>query len=65
VIFIVVETWPLEWHAPDLAELEKIAAQHRKDDAKLCITQLPKKMYNEQVVAEVREACEVAQAATE
>jgi len=32
-IFTVLETWPLEWCTPDLAELEKAAAQKKKDDA--------------------------------
>ena len=27
VIFVVMESWPLEWHTLDLAEMEKIIAQ--------------------------------------
>jgi len=37
-IFIVLETWPPKWRTPDFAELEKVAAQKNKDDAKLRIT---------------------------
>lgn len=37
-IFTVLETWPLEWHAPDLTELEKATSQKKKDDAKLRVT---------------------------
>ena len=33
----VMESWPQMWHALDLAEMEKIAAQQRKKDTKLCI----------------------------
>jgi len=34
-IFVVLETWPPEWRAPDLTELEKVIAQKKKDDSKL------------------------------
>ena len=37
-IFTILETWLPEWHAPDLAKLEKVVAQKKKDDSKLCIT---------------------------
>ena len=37
-IFTVLETWPPEWHALDLAELQKASAQKKKDDAKLRVT---------------------------
>ena len=39
VIFTVLETWPPEWHTPDLVELEKTTTQKRKDDTMLCVTQ--------------------------
>lgn len=61
----MLETWPLEWCTPDLANLEKTVAQKRKNDAKLCITQLAEKRHNEKVVAKVRVACEIAQEAAE
>lgn len=38
VIFNVLEAWPPEWHTLDTAEIEKSAAQRKKDKAKLCIT---------------------------
>lgn len=53
-IFTVLETWPPEWCAQNLGELEKAAAQKKKDDAKLCVTQLEEKRQNEKAVAEVR-----------
>lgn len=37
-IFTVLETWPLEWYALDLAELEKATSHKEKDDAELCVT---------------------------
>jgi len=40
MIFTVLETWPLEWCALDMEELEKAIARKKKDDAKLCVTQL-------------------------
>lgn len=60
MIFIVLETWPPKWRAPDLAELEKAVAQKKKDDAKLRITQLAKRRQNEKAAAEVRAVREVA-----
>ena len=64
-IFTALEAWPLEWRAPDLAELEKETTQKKKDDAKLCITQLVEKQRKETIVAEVWVAREAAQKATE
>lgn len=60
VIFMILETWPPKWRAPDLAKLEKGAAQKKKDDAKLCITQLAKRRRNEKAATKVRVAHEVA-----
>jgi len=37
VIFAVMESWPLEWHAPNFETMEKAAAQQRKKDTKLRI----------------------------
>ena len=64
-IFTVLETWAPEWRTPNLAEFEKVEAQKKKDDAKLCITQLAKKRQNEKVAVEVRAMREVAQKVTE
>lgn len=60
MIFIVLETWPPEWRVVGLAELEKVVAQKKKDDAKLRITQLSGRRRNEKVVAKVRAVCEAA-----
>jgi len=46
-------------------ELEKTLAQKRKDDAKVHVTQLAEKKCNKKEAVGVREAREVAQAATE
>lgn len=64
-IFMVLDTWPPRWHAPDLAELEKTIAQKRKDDAKLCVTQLAKRKWKEKSTAKVRVVRKAAQAAME
>ena len=56
----MLESLHPEWHAPDLAELDKIAAQKRKEDAKQCITQQVEKRHNEKVTAKVRVAREAA-----
>lgn len=37
-IFEAIAAWPPEWCTPDLAELEKIAAQQWKKELNLCIT---------------------------
>ena len=37
-IFNVLEAWPPDWCAPDIVEFEKLAAQKKKDDAKLRVT---------------------------
>lgn len=64
-IFIVLETWPPEWCAPDLAELEKVTAQKMKDDAKMCITQLAERRWNEKAAAKLRAVREATQEAVE
>ena len=64
-IFTVLETWPPEWCTLDLAELEKAAAQKRKDEAKLRVTQLAEKRHNKKAAAEVRAVREAGQAAAE
>ncbi len=56
VIFIVLETWPTERCAPDLAEMEKAATQKKKDDAKLHITQLAERRQNKKAATKVRVA---------
>lgn len=62
-IFTVLEIWPPEWHAPDLEELEKMETQKKKDDAKLCITQLAEKRCKEIAAVEVRASQEATQKA--
>ena len=57
-IFIVLETWPSEWYAPDLVELEKAATQKKKDDAKLHVTQLAEKRKKETSATKERAAWE-------
>jgi len=46
-IFYVLEAWQLEWHTPDIAKTKKFVVQKKKDDAKLCITQLAEKQRKE------------------
>lgn len=65
VIFNVLEAWPPEWCAPDIAEIEKSAAQRKKDEAKLCIAQLAENRRKEEVPAEVRVVWDAAQTTTE
>ena len=47
-IFEVMASWYLEWHAPNLVELEKIAAQQRKKETKLRIAKLAERECQEQ-----------------
>ena len=47
VIFNVLETWPSKWHAPDITEIEKLAAQRKKEEAKLRIAKLTEKRRKE------------------
>lgn len=42
-IFTALEKRPSEWHASDLEGMERAAAQQRKKDTKLRITQLDEK----------------------
>lgn len=62
-IFTVLETWPPEWHAPDLGGMEKATAQQRKEDAKLHIMQLAKKRWQEKATAESAAQKKMADAA--
>jgi len=57
-----MESWSLEWSAPDLVEMEKIGAQQRKKETKLCIAQLVERKCQEQEAATQRNAAEVAAA---
>jgi len=61
VIFNVLEVWPLEWHAPNIAEIEKSAVLRNKDEAKLHIAQLEKKRRKEVVAVGVQAARDIAQ----
>ena len=51
VIFAVMESWPPESRAPDLAEMEKVATQQQKKDTKLHLAQLAKRRHQEQEAA--------------
>jgi len=59
-----LETWPSKWHALDLAELEKVATWKKKDDAKLCVTQLAEKRWKKIVAAKEKVVREATQKAT-
>lgn len=67
VIFDVLESWSLEWHAPpsSTVEAEKLVAQRKKDEAKLHMAQLVEKWRNEVVAAKAQEACDAAKATKE
>lgn len=64
-IFNVLEAWPLEWCTPDIAKLDRSAAQKKKDIAKFRIAQLAEKRRKETTVAEVKAVREVTQKAAE
>lgn len=64
-IFTALETWPSQWHAPNLAELEKAASQKKKDNAKLRVTQLAEKGWSETAAVKERAAWEATQKAAE
>jgi len=51
VIFNILETWLLEWHAPDITEIERSVTQRKKDEAKLCIAQFTENRRKEAVQA--------------
>lgn len=53
VIFNILETWSLEWGAPNIIETEKSVAQTKKDEAKLRIAQLTEKRRKDTVAAKV------------
>lgn len=42
-IYEVLATWPPEWHAPDKAILEKMAAQQREKERQQRLNQLAEK----------------------
>jgi len=50
---------------PDLEEQDKVVAQKKKDDAKLCVTQLAEKRWQETTIAKERAAREATQKAME
>lgn len=53
VIFNVLEAWPPKWCAPNIAKMEKLTEQRKKDKAKLHIAQLAEKQRKEAATAEV------------
>ena len=53
-IFSVLESWPPEWHAPNMEEKDRTTAQKQKDATKLRITQLAQQKHNKQAAVEVR-----------
>ena len=59
-IFVIMESWPSEWRAPDLAAMEKIATQQQKKDTKLHIAQLAERRRQEQEVDTQIKAAEAA-----
>jgi len=61
----MIESWPLEWRAPNLVELYRKAAQKRKDEANFHVMQLTKKRHNKKVAAKVRAVRKVEKEATE
>jgi len=61
-IFGVMESWPLEWCALDLAEMEKIATQQQKKDTKLRIAQLAERRCQEEEAATQRKVAEATTA---
>lgn len=67
VIFTVLDSWPLEWHAQasSMVEPYKYAEKRKREEAKLWMAQLAEKRRNEAVKTEVQEACDAAKAATE
>jgi len=42
-IYEVMVAWPLEWRAPDLAVVERMAAQQRKKEIQLRLTKMVKR----------------------
>ena len=65
IIFNVIDTWPPECCAPDIAEIENLVVQRKKDEAKLRIAQLDEKRRKEAVTAKVRALWDAAQKAVE
>jgi len=65
VIFNVLETWLLEWHAPDLVTMDKSATQRKKEEAKLCMVQLAEKRRQKVATTKAQEAREATQTVVE
>lgn len=56
--FEVMVSWSPQWHAPDLAELEKIGAQQRKRETNLRIVKLVERKRQEQEATTQQKASE-------
>ena len=61
VVFVVLDTWPLEWHAPDLVVCNETENQRQKVFGKLLAPQ----KQNEQLAEEVWASREAAKTAVE
>ena len=63
VIFIVLESWPPKWHAPSNSaiEIDKFAAQWKKEEAKLWMAQLAEKRRKEAATIKPQEMGDAAQ----
>lgn len=64
-IFYVLESWPPRWCALDLVELDRIAAQKQKEEAKLRVMKLAEKRQDEKVVIEIKVIREATKATAE
>lgn len=62
-IFFMLDSWPAEWHASDLAKRDRTVAQTQKDETKLRVTKLAQQRCNEKAAAEVSATREAAKAA--
>jgi len=56
VIFNVLETWPPEWRAPDIAAVEMSMAQKKKEEVKPCTVQFAEKRRQEVAAEKAQEA---------
>lgn len=56
VIFAVLDSLPLEWHALDgsVMETDKSVMQHKKEETKLRMVQLAEKLRKEETKAKVQ-----------
>jgi len=52
VIFKILETWLSKWRTPDIAKLEKLEAQRKKEEVKQCIVQLAEERRKKAVAVE-------------